>query len=197
MELSEDEVFEICVYQIGALLGFCRAEGIALNHVEPHGQLYLTAVRDPATARGIVRAVRAVDPDLLLLMYGDVVARECARHGVTMVHEGYVDLDYDAEGHLVLERAKRGRSPEAILAEVMSVLDRGGRRTVDERMVRGRYGIHLPSRRTARTRSSSPSGCTAGSSRPAGASGACASWSRPAAPPERDDPLKPSMPWHP
>ena len=28
MELSEDEVFEISVYQIGALLGFCRAEGV-------------------------------------------------------------------------------------------------------------------------------------------------------------------------
>jgi UPF0271 protein len=25
MSLSEDEVFEICVYQFGALLGFCRA----------------------------------------------------------------------------------------------------------------------------------------------------------------------------
>jgi UPF0271 protein len=35
MELSESEVYEISVYQIGALLGFCRAEGVPPNHVKP------------------------------------------------------------------------------------------------------------------------------------------------------------------
>src|SRR6266540_3282964 len=50
MGLSESEVFEISVYQIGALLGFCRAEGVRLNHVKPHGELYLTGVKDRATA---------------------------------------------------------------------------------------------------------------------------------------------------
>src|SRR5262245_23620757 len=87
MELSESEVFEISLYQIGALLGFCRAEGVPLNHVKPHGQLYLTGVRDGATARGIVRAVKAVDPDLILLMAGNVVADQCAEFGIAMVQE--------------------------------------------------------------------------------------------------------------
>src|SRR5712692_5299934 len=79
MELTESEVFEISVYQIGALLGFCRAEGVRLNHVKPHGQLYVSVIRDPGTARGIVRATKAVDPDLILVMAGDVVAEECAQ----------------------------------------------------------------------------------------------------------------------
>jgi UPF0271 protein len=131
MELSEDEVFEISVYQIGALLGFCRAEGVPLNHVKPHGQLYLTGVRDPATARGIVRAVKAVDPELILLMAGDVVAAECAAAGVALVREGYVDLDYGADGGLVLERAKQSREPEAIGARAVALAERQGRETID------------------------------------------------------------------
>ena len=35
MELSEAEVYDVSVYQIGALLGFCRAEGVPPNHVKP------------------------------------------------------------------------------------------------------------------------------------------------------------------
>jgi UPF0271 protein len=131
MDLTEDEVYEICVYQIGALLGFCRAAGVTLNHVKPHGELYLTGVRDPATARGIARAVHAVDPGLLVLMYGDVVRAACAETGVTMIEEGYVDLDYGADGGLVLERAKQGRDPEEIAERALSLAERGGRETTD------------------------------------------------------------------
>jgi 5-oxoprolinase (ATP-hydrolysing) subunit A len=131
MELCENEVFEISVYQIGALLGFCRAEGVALNHVKPHGQLYITGLRDRATARGIVRAVKAVDPELILLMAGDIVADQCAEVGVRMVHEGYVDLDYASDGSLVLERAKMSRDPETIATRTMALLERQGRETID------------------------------------------------------------------
>jgi UPF0271 protein len=131
MELSESEVFEISVYQIGALLGFCRAEGVRLNHVKPHGQLYLTGVRDRATARGIARAVRAVDPDLILLMAGDLVAEECDAVGVPMVREGYVDLDYTPEGSLVLERAKMARDPDVIAERAIALIERQGREAVD------------------------------------------------------------------
>jgi UPF0271 protein len=102
-----------------------------LNHVKPHGQLYLTAVRDRATARGIVRATKAVDPDLILLMAGNVVAEQCAELGVCMVAEGYVDLDYASDGSLVLERAKMPRVPEAIAARAVALLERQGRESVD------------------------------------------------------------------
>jgi UPF0271 protein len=131
MGLSESEVFEISVYQIGALLGFCRAEGVRLNHVKPHGELYLTGVRDRATARGIVRAVKAVDSELILLMAGTLVAEECALAGVPMVHESYVDLDYAADGSLVLERNKAGRDPEAIAGIAIDLLEKRGRTAVD------------------------------------------------------------------
>jgi UPF0271 protein len=131
MSLSEDEVFEISVYQIGALLGFCRAVGMPLTHVKPHGELYLTGVRDPATARGIVRAVRAIDPGLALLMSGPLVAAECGQLGVPMIHEGYVDLDYNADGSLILERAKAGRDPGSIATRAVRMLDDGGCDAID------------------------------------------------------------------
>jgi UPF0271 protein len=136
MELSEDEVYDISLYQIGALLGFCRAEGVQLAHVKPHGQLYLTGVRDRGTARGIARAMKAVDPELILLMAGPVVANECAELGVRMVHEGYVDLDYTPDGSLVLERAKQGREPEAIAQAAVTLAEKQGREAVDRSWLR-------------------------------------------------------------
>jgi UPF0271 protein len=131
MSLSEDEVFEISIYQIGALLGFCRAVGVPLTHVKPHGELYLTGVRDPATARGIVRAVRAVDPGLALLMAGPLLAETCTALGVPMINEGYVDLDYNADGSLILERTKAGRDPESIATRAVRMLEHGGCDAVD------------------------------------------------------------------
>lgn len=131
MGLSESEVFEISVYQIGALLGFCRAEGVRLNHVKPHGELYLTGVKEQATARGIVRAVKAVDPELILVMAGELVADECDQAGVAMIQEGYVDLDYAPDGSLVLERKKMGRDAESIARKAVEMLEQQGCSAID------------------------------------------------------------------
>jgi UPF0271 protein len=131
MGLTEQEVFEITVYQIGALYGFCLAEEVRITHVKPHGQLYLTGVRDQATARGIVRAVASVDPNLLLLMYGDIVAAECKSAEITMVHEAYVDLDYFADGSLVLDKAREARKPDQIAERALSLVEKGGIEAVD------------------------------------------------------------------
>src|SRR5436190_23200821 len=34
---TEQQVFEDCVYQVGALAGLARAAGMALSHFKPHG----------------------------------------------------------------------------------------------------------------------------------------------------------------
>lgn len=131
MSLTEDEVFEISIYQIGAMLGFCQAVGIPLTHVKPHGELYLTGVRDQATARGIVRAVRAVDERLALIMYGPIAAAECEQHGVPMIHEGYIDLDFGPDGAIVLERRKAARNPDEIADKAVRLLEEGGLAATD------------------------------------------------------------------
>jgi UPF0271 protein len=131
MALTEQEVFEIGVYQIGAVLAFCKAENVPLNHVKPHGQLFLTAAHERATARGIVRAVKAVDPNLLLILSGPIVAAECAAARITMIHEGYVDLDYNADGSLYLELKRGARDPATVAANAVSLVERQGREAID------------------------------------------------------------------
>lgn len=131
MALSEREVFEISVYQIGAVLGFCRAENMVLNHVKPHGELFLTGVWDRSTARGIVQAMKAVDPNLLLIMAGDLVAAECETAGIQIVQEGYADLDYNADGTIILDRVRGARDVFTVASNALSLAERQGRESTE------------------------------------------------------------------
>jgi UPF0271 protein len=99
--------------------------------VKPHGQLYLAAVYDKSTARGIVRALKAVDPDLLLLLYGPVVEVECRDLGIGLAVEGYVDQDYNPDFSIAIERVKKGRAPDDVADACLQLIRDGGRRAND------------------------------------------------------------------
>jgi UPF0271 protein len=54
-----------------------------------------------------------------------------ARAGVPFVPEGYVDLDYDAAGKLVLERVKQLRDPQEMGSRALQLVRDGTVPTVD------------------------------------------------------------------
>src|SRR5437588_510643 len=56
LDLSEEAIFEMCLYQVGALAGLAHAVGIHLRYVKPHGALYNQAGRSDAFARPIMAA---------------------------------------------------------------------------------------------------------------------------------------------
>lgn len=101
MQLTPPEAHALVVYQIGAVLGCCRAVGVALHHVKPHGALYTMAARDPALAGAIARAVYDVDADLILYgLAGSELTRAGAAAGLAVAHEAFVDRRYRADGTL-------------------------------------------------------------------------------------------------
>ncbi len=132
MDLTQDEVRDITVHQIGALSGFCLAEGVKMDHVKAHGQLYLTAVWHKPTADGIAEGVASVSKDLALFFYGDVTRAACKEVGVRMVNETYVDLDFYADGSLVLEPEKQPKDPAVIADIAVIAVKEGRRKTVDD-----------------------------------------------------------------
>src|SRR5262249_57531498 len=56
LQRTETQIFEECVYQIGALAGLARAPGLTLRYVKPHGALYNMACPEGAYAPPIVEA---------------------------------------------------------------------------------------------------------------------------------------------
>jgi 5-oxoprolinase (ATP-hydrolysing) subunit A len=109
---SPEEIRDYVVYQAGALRAFAEGAGARLQHVKPHGALYTSIVDSPEHAQAVADAVAALGPDVILLMPPEV-GPAAARAGVPFVPEGYVDIDYDSSGKLVIERVKERRDPDA------------------------------------------------------------------------------------
>ena len=108
MAATPEEIKADTIYQIGALWAFCRAEGMRLQHVKPHGALYNMAAADIRIATAIAEAIRAVDPELFMLCLGKSQMVEAAKKvGVRYVEEAFADRAYTNEGTLV-PRSKPG-----------------------------------------------------------------------------------------
>jgi len=96
---SEEQVFEDCVYQIGALAGLAKTVGLSLRYVKPHGALYNMACRDDAYARPVVAAAELFGLALMGLPESRLQALCAGR--VPFVAEGFADRRYLPDGSLV------------------------------------------------------------------------------------------------
>ncbi|MFO7647856.1 5-oxoprolinase subunit PxpA [Halomonas sp. 3H] len=105
---SSEEIENLVLYQLGALAGLCRAEGLAVSYVKPHGALYNDMARDPEILSAVMRAILAYDPALPLMTMAtrdtSAVRELAAEHGVTLWFEAFADRAYDGEGRLVSRR---------------------------------------------------------------------------------------------
>jgi UPF0271 protein len=99
LQLSEQQIFEDCVYQIGALAGLARAVGLELRYVKPHGALYNMACRDEAYARPVVAAAELFGLRIMALPNSRLQVL-CEAH-CPFVAEGFADRRYRPDGSLV------------------------------------------------------------------------------------------------
>lgn len=121
MLISPQELKDYVTYQVGALQAFAAAEGAKVEHVKPHGMLYVMCSQDQTYAEAMAECVKELNGGLLLLLTGEVWASAARRAGVPFVMEGYIDLDYDAQGQLILERAKKPRDPEQVASRAVAL----------------------------------------------------------------------------
>jgi 5-oxoprolinase (ATP-hydrolysing) subunit A len=122
MAVGPADVQDLATYQIGALAAIAAAEGTRLSHVKPHGALYAMCSRDPDYAGAVAAAIAGVDRTLLLLLLGDAVAPAVEEHGVTLVREAFVDLEYRADGSLVIEPEKRAWDPDRVAERALRLV---------------------------------------------------------------------------
>lgn len=101
MALSDNEIYALVLYQIGALAGFVRAAGGELRHVKPHGALYHMANACLRTAEAVSDAVRAFSPHLKLYALAHAGLAETARlRGLHVIDEAFAERRYEADGSL-------------------------------------------------------------------------------------------------
>jgi UPF0271 protein len=142
MQMEPAEVEQCVLYQIGALYAFCRAHGVELQHVKPHGALYNQAAADPLLARAIARAVARFSRDVPLVgLANSAPFREAAAEaGLTFVAEAFADRRYNPDGSL------QSRSMAGSLLTDPQEAARQARQLVCERSVVAHDGTLVPVR---------------------------------------------------
>jgi 5-oxoprolinase (ATP-hydrolysing) subunit A len=106
IQLSPEEVHDELIYQLGALREFARYYDMEVQHVKPHGALYMVAARDEELSRAIIEAIQHVDPGLYLFCMQASVTYDLARQmGQPVAVEFFADRAYNDEGQIVFTRA--------------------------------------------------------------------------------------------
>ncbi len=137
MKMEPEEITAGIIYQVGALKGFLDAEGMALNHVKPHGALYGMAARDEAVANAVADAAKVFGVPLMG-MARTKHEEVYLRRGIGFLAEFYVDLDYDESGRLIITREHAAVDPKAAAERTL--------RAIREGKVRSLQGTDIPMR---------------------------------------------------
>lgn len=126
------ELVNDMLYQLGALREFARLQGLSLQHVKPHGALYMHLARDEAAARLFVETLQRLEPELLLYcMPGSATWRIGRELGQPLVREFYADRDYDRSGSIVFTRRVAALDPQQVADKVLRACREGKVRTVE------------------------------------------------------------------
>jgi 5-oxoprolinase (ATP-hydrolysing) subunit A len=130
LQLSPSEVYNITLYQIGALRAIAEAEGGTLHHVKPHGALYNTAAKDPAIAEAIAKAVRSANANLMLYGLSNSALIEAGQKaGLRTCSEVFADRTYQPDGSLT-PRSK----PNALIDNADQALTQARELTLHQRV---------------------------------------------------------------
>ncbi len=126
MSFSPEEVYDLILYQVGALHAFVKAAGSKLQHVKPHGALYNEAVKSPLLSSAIARAVSRFQPDLMLMgPSGSALEKAALQHSIPFAREVFADRAYDDKGHLVSRHDSRAliRDKTTCIQRMLDMLD--------------------------------------------------------------------------
>ena len=126
------ELVDDILYQLGALREIARAQGVSLQHIKPHGALYMHLARDEEAARLLVENLQRLEPGLLLYcMPGSVICRVAQALGQPVIREFYADREYDLSGSIVFTRHVRALDPATVAARGLRACQEGVVRTVE------------------------------------------------------------------
>lgn len=129
---TPEEIEALMLYQLGALEGMCRREGIDITYVKPHGALNNDMMRDPELLRALLRSVKLFREGLPLMI---PVTLRYAEHqamakeeGVPLLLEAFADRAYDNEGQLVSRRQAGAvhEDPRIIVRQALAFARKGG-----------------------------------------------------------------------
>ncbi len=130
MDCSADEIKALVHYQVAALEGLARIQGLELAYVKPHGALYNDMMARAEVRAPIMQAVAEFHSPLRLMLQAtpemDQHRAEADALGLQIWFEAFADRCYDDDGKL-LSRSKPGavHSRDRMLDQVRQICREG------------------------------------------------------------------------
>ncbi|MDD2888003.1 MAG: 5-oxoprolinase subunit PxpA [Aliarcobacter sp.] len=130
MLCSLEEIKSIILYQLGALNAFCRANGMVISYVKPHGALYNDMMRDENIFKAILNAISSFNKNIKLMVLSGPKNEEyeyTARlYDIKLIFEVFADRNYNDDGTLVSRMEENAIIHEDldVIARVMNLKER-------------------------------------------------------------------------
>lgn len=128
MRISPQDMYDLVIYQAGAVEAFARAAGVKLHHVKCHGALYNMAANDEALSDAMVRAVKDLGSGVILYALSGSKSIEIGKKsGIRVSSEVFADRGYADDGTLA-PRDKPGgmiEDPAASVKQVLGMIEEG------------------------------------------------------------------------
>jgi UPF0271 protein len=130
LQLANQELLALCVYQLGALGAMADALGLGVRYVKPHGALYNQACRDRNVADLFV--IAATQHRLPVVGLPGSQLEAACRDRVPFFPEGFADRRYRPDGSLVprTEPDAFVHDPDEAVKQVEWLIREKGVRTV-------------------------------------------------------------------
>ena len=128
MRISPQDMYDLVIYQAGAVEAFARAAGAKLHHVKCHGALYNMAATDEGLSEAMGKAVRDLGGDVkLYALSNSLMMKVAKKQNVPVFGEVFADRGYADDGTLA-PRDKPGgmiEDPAASVKQVLAMIEEG------------------------------------------------------------------------
>jgi 5-oxoprolinase (ATP-hydrolysing) subunit A len=134
MKMSAQEIYNLTIYQIGALSAIAKVCGTNVVHVKPHGALYNMAAKDKAIADAVAAAVADVNPALVLFgLAGSSLVKAGEEKGLQVAQEVFADRTYQPDGSLTPRSQSNAmiHDPDLAISRVIRMIREGKVEAVD------------------------------------------------------------------
>jgi 5-oxoprolinase (ATP-hydrolysing) subunit A len=131
INVTAKEAEDFVLYQVAAVAGVAAAEGVAVQHVKPHGALFNMAARSADLSAAIARAVAAIDRSLILFgLPGSEILTAGRAAGLRVAAEVFADRAYEPDGSLASRR-----KPGSVIHDADAVVARAVRMVKEHSVV--------------------------------------------------------------
>jgi UPF0271 protein len=110
MDVSEPELINYVIYQVGALKGFLSLDEVPLQHIKLHGALYNYMVNQEHIFTNIIDTCIKAFGNVIFLTLGtkrtSALKKSCLKQGIRIALEAFPDRMYTDDGELLPRRFK-------------------------------------------------------------------------------------------